>query len=51
MARTQATEPAVYDQTTTTRERNRNGAVAAAAFGALVLLALILWFVWGMATT
>lgn len=52
MARTHATEPAVYDHPAgTTHDKNRTGAIAAAALGGLVLLAIILWWIWGAATT
>lgn len=51
MARTHATEPAVYDRTAPTHGRNRTGAIAAAAVGGILLLAIIVWWIWGAATT
>lgn len=50
MARTHAMEPAVYDRTPPTHGRNR-GAMAGAAVGALVLLAMIVWSILGVMTT
>jgi hypothetical protein len=52
MARTHATEPAVYGRSATTdQERSRTTAIAAAALGVLVLLAVLAWWIWGAATT